>query len=74
MNVGDHYEITVEGCLGPEWSAWFNDLEIENEPCGFTRLKGRLADQAALHGILAKVASLGLPLLSVRKIGCVLTD
>ncbi len=29
---------------------------------------GPVADQAALHGLLAKVRDLGLPLLSVRRI------
>ena len=30
---------------------------------------GPVADQAALHGLLAKVRDLGLPLLSVQRIG-----
>ena len=31
-------------------------------------LAGPVTDQAALHGLLAKVGDLGLPLLSVRRI------
>jgi hypothetical protein len=33
-----------------------------------TVLAGPVADQAALHGLLARVRDLGLPLLSVRRI------
>jgi hypothetical protein len=33
-----------------------------------TVLVGPVADQAALHGLLAKVRDLGLPLLEVRRL------
>jgi hypothetical protein len=51
------------------WSAWFEGLQISsgNEP-GVTTIAGPVADQAALHGLLAKVRDLALPLLSVRRI------
>ena len=38
-----------------------------DEP-GQTTIAGPVTDQAALHGLLAKVRDLGLPLLSVRQI------
>jgi hypothetical protein len=34
-----------------------------------TLLTGRVADQSALHGLLAKISKLGLPLLLVRRVG-----
>jgi hypothetical protein len=34
-----------------------------------TLLAGPVRDQAALHGLLARVRDLGLPLLSVKRIG-----
>jgi hypothetical protein len=34
-----------------------------------TLIAGPVADQAALHGLLTKIRDLGLPLLSVRRIG-----
>jgi hypothetical protein len=59
------YEIRVQGVLEPGWSAWFDGLQLSSEPGGVTVIAGEVADQAALHGLLAKVRDLGLPLLSV---------
>ncbi len=59
------YRIHVRAYLHEGWSGWFDGLAIEHEPDGSTLLVGPLADQAALHGVLAKVRDLGLTLLSV---------
>jgi hypothetical protein len=64
----ERYEIRVRGVLDRHWSVWFEGLELRSEPGGVTVLAGPVADQAALHGLLAKVRDLGLPLLSVRRI------
>jgi hypothetical protein len=63
-----HYEIRVNGVLGSGWSAWFDGLQITSDDRGQTTIAGPIADQAALHGLLAKVRDLGLPLLSVRQV------
>ena len=65
----DVYEIRVRGVLDGRWSAWFAGLEVSSDQAGQTRIAGPVADQAALHGLLAKVRDLGLPLLSVQRIG-----
>jgi len=62
------YVIRVKGNLAHHWSSWFADLAITNESNGEAVLTGPLADQAALHGVLAKVRDLGLPLLSVTTV------
>jgi hypothetical protein len=62
------YELRVEGVLDQRWSDWFDGLEVSSQPGGVTVLAGPVADQAALHGLLAKVRDLNLPLLSVRRI------
>ena len=62
------YEIRVRGVLDSGWSAWFEGLEVTSDDRGQTVISGPVADQAALHGLLAKVRDLGLPLLSVRRI------
>jgi hypothetical protein len=62
------YEIRVEGVLDGRWSAWFEGLQVSNEEAGLTTIVGPVTDQAALHGLLAKVRDLALPLISVRRI------
>ena len=64
----EFYEIRVRGVLDHGWSAWFDGLEVTSDQAGQTRIAGPVADQAALHGLLAKVRDLRLPLLSVRRI------
>jgi hypothetical protein len=62
-----HYEIHVNGVLDRRWSAWFDDLDITSNDRGQTTIAGPVVDQAALHGLLAKVRDLGLELLEVRR-------
>ncbi len=59
------YEIRVKGHLEARWSEWFDGLEITNLENGEALLSGEIVDQAALHGVLAKVRDLGLPLVAV---------
>jgi hypothetical protein len=62
-----HYEIRVRGVLGSGWTAWFDGLQVTSDEHGQTTIAGPIADQAALHGLLAKVRDLGLELLSVHR-------
>jgi hypothetical protein len=62
-----HYEIRVRGVLGSGWSAWFDGLQVTSDQHGQTTIAGPVVDQAALHGLLAKIRDLGLELLSVRR-------
>lgn len=63
------YQLEVSGQLGDEWSDWFDGFSISHLEGELTRLAGPVRDQAALHGLLAKVRDLGLPLVSVRRMG-----
>jgi hypothetical protein len=63
-----HYEIRVNGILGGGWSAWFAGLRVTSDEPGQSTISGPVADQAALHGLLAKVRDLGLPLVLVRQV------
>jgi hypothetical protein len=65
---GERYEIRVAGHLGSHWSEWFEGLAITHPTDGETLLSGPVVDQAALHGLLAKVRDLNVPLISVRRI------
>jgi hypothetical protein len=57
--------IRIEGHLDDHWSAWFDGLAVERADDGTTTLRGVVADQAELHGLLAKVRDLGTTLISV---------
>ncbi len=65
---GEYYKIVVKGHLENHWSQWFEDMAIQNLPDGETVLSGVVADQAMLHGLLAKIRDLGLPLISVQRL------
>jgi hypothetical protein len=66
--MADTYQIRVRGHLSSRWTEWFDGLTIENQPNGEALIYGPVADQAALHGLLAKVRDLNLPLISVNQI------
>jgi hypothetical protein len=61
------YRIHIKGRLDRKWADWFGGFEITytNDD---TLLQGTVPDQAALHGILAKINELGLSLLSVDRL------
>ena len=63
----EHYEIRVEGILGQRWTAWFEGLQVSSEGTE-TLISGPLTDQAALHGVLVKIADLGMHLISVHRV------
>jgi hypothetical protein len=62
-------EIRVGQAIDRRWSDWLADLTISLTGQGETILKGAVADQSALYGLVAKLRDLGLPLLSVRVLG-----
>lgn len=57
--------IRIKGHLDLSWQDWFEGLTIVHEDEGTSRLFGSLRDQAALHGILAKIRGLDLTLLAL---------
>ena len=61
------YQIKVKGSLDETWSDWFGALTIARQK-DETLLIGQVRDQAALHGLLARIRDLGLPLLLVEQI------
>ncbi|WP_202814092.1 hypothetical protein [Arthrobacter alpinus] len=62
------YRIRVGGLLGDHWAAWFDGLTLTRLSDGTTAFTGTIPDQAALHGLLVKVRSLGLVLVSVESV------
>lgn len=62
------YEITIRGHLEKRWAPWFENLLFSYGADGTTILRGPLADQAALHGVLNSISNLNLQLISIQTI------
>lgn len=60
------YEILIKEPIGEKWLAWFDEFSLTRTENGETLLTGSIADQAALHGLLAKIRDLNLTLISVN--------
>ena len=67
------YEIRVDGVLDDQWADWLGGLQLEITG-GQTTITGVLPDQPALHGVLARIRDLGLPLLGLRVIADQIDD
>ena len=63
----DFYRIRVRGQLDQRWAEWFDGFKLISAD-EETVLCGRVPDQAALHGVLAKIRDLGLIILLVENI------
>jgi hypothetical protein len=61
------WEIRVGGHLGTTMLRAFPTLHAETRD-GDTLLRGAVADQAALHGVLAQIEALGLELVGLRRL------
>ncbi len=66
--MAEWYRIELQSKLDVEWSSWLGNLEMAHTPVGHTILIGEVADQAALHGLLARIRDLGVPLLLVARL------
>ncbi len=65
------YEIRVKGCMDEGfWADWFGGMEfIVDLDQTETTLRGPVADQAELYGLLSRLRNKGLTLISVQQIG-----
>ncbi len=68
MDKPAFYRIRVKGHLDETLASWFEDFTITNQNDGDALLTGSLPDQAALQGVLKRISSLGLTLLSVNTV------
>lgn len=65
--TSSYYEIRVVGILPPEALLDFEKLDATVVPVG-TVVHGKLQDQAALQGLLARLELLGVQVLEVRRV------
>jgi hypothetical protein len=63
----ERYEIRIKGRVSKETASAFEGLAVEVRPVE-TVLHGDISDQAALYGLLDRVADLGLELIEVRRL------
>ena len=63
------YQVRTQGHISDRWTDWFEGFVLHHEADGTTLIWCPVLDQAALHGLLAKVRDLGLPLISVTRTG-----
>ena len=66
--MAEIYRIRVQGDLGNRWSDWLGGLDVQCGGDGTTELVGPIVDQAALHGVIARIRDLGVPLLGVDRV------
>ncbi len=62
------YQFRLAGHLDDHWSAMLGGLTLARGDDGTTTVTGPVADQAQLHGVLARVRDLGAILLSLRAV------
>ena len=64
------YEIVVPGRLDEFWSEWLEGMTVEvksgTQGPSITTLTGEVPDQAALQGLINRLYSMGLSLISVN--------
>jgi hypothetical protein len=66
MDSSTFYQIRVRGHLDVTLGSWFEGFIIANQEDGDALVTGPIQDQAALYGILNRIANLGLTLISVN--------
>ena len=58
-------EIRVKGTLNPAWSDWFQELKFQSSMEDETILYGDLPDMSAVYGVISRLGSLMIKLVSV---------
>ena len=60
-----HTEIHVKGRIDPNLSDWFGEMRMQENNRNETVLRGKLPDMSAVYGVISRLGSLVIPLVSV---------
>ena len=68
LHQPETYHIKVPGILDESWADWVDDMTVTMEGKSATTVTTLIStmDQAALQGLLRRLYSLGIPLISVN--------
>jgi len=58
-------KIQIKGILDPSWADWFGEMEIQLGHSGDTILTGNLPDKSAVYGVVSRLSSIGITLISL---------
>ncbi len=58
-------EIHIKGKLDSSWSGWFDEMNIRPGEPDETILRGALPDKSAVYGVISRLGSLGITLISI---------
>jgi hypothetical protein len=67
---GAEFELRIRGELSAEGAKWFDGMDVrldETVEPAQTIITGYVQDQAALQGLIRRIAALGLALISVNR-------
>ncbi|HSM23474.1 MAG TPA: hypothetical protein VK856_01260 [Anaerolineaceae bacterium] len=57
--------IQIKGILDQSWADWFGEMEIQFDQSGDSILIGNLPDKSAVYGMVSRLSSLGITLISL---------
>ena len=58
-------KIKIKGKLDQNWSDWFEALQVLENQSGDTVIFGNLPDRSAVYGVISRLSSIGITLISV---------
>jgi hypothetical protein len=61
----EEIRIRIKGQVDSNWSKWLGGLTLTHAPEGETLITGTVRDESTLYGLINKLASLGIHLVSV---------
>ncbi len=65
--MADYCEIVIRGYIDGRRATWFEDMTVTNRDTGEAVLSGRVSGDEEWSALLARVADMGMPLVSIKR-------